>query len=118
VPERRSHSRHRVCFPIQVDSSAKPDRIAMCRNSSIAGMLLATPSRYQPGERLRLRFRVTHEQREQAIIEGVVVRVLEDARSDAGWWRRLVAVRFDRILDALEPLLALEAPRQASLYGF
>ena len=117
MTERRHFTRHRVCFPIQVDADAKPNRIAMCRNSSVSGMLLATPSRFAPGDRLRLAFRITHEQSDPQVIDGVVVRVIEDNRPDAGWWRRLVAVRFEQIVETIEPLLSSEEPKQAVLYG-
>ena len=79
-------------------------------------MLLATPSRYEPGDRLQLSFRVADDQREPALVEGTVVRVLEDPRPDAGWWRRLVAVRFDATMATIEPFLCAEEPRQAALY--
>jgi hypothetical protein len=115
--ERRKHTRFDICFPVRLDSSKKAGRIGMSRNSSVGGMLLGTPSRFQAGDALRLTFRVAAAQAAETIVRGRVVRVGFDETNLDSWCRRLLAIEFDEPLPDLVPWLEQEAPRQHAWYG-
>jgi hypothetical protein len=101
MADRRIHTRHRINFPVQIDSERKKDRIGVARNVSVRGLLLGTPSRFQPGERVTLELVLASERAERERVTGRVVRVSEDG--DAGWFARLIAVEFDRDVPRLAP---------------
>lgn len=93
MPHSRRHSRHPVRFPVAIESPAKPGRVGVVRNVSRRGLLLGTPSRYEAGQRVRLRFR-TLGNGPQFDIPATIVRVDHDPGGD--WLSRLIAVEFDR----------------------
>ena len=90
---RRRHARRTIRFPLALETPAKRGRVGVARDVSVSGMLLGTPSRYQLGQRIRVRFRPradgpTFE------IPGTVVR--SEKNPDGDWLSRLVAIAFDR----------------------
>jgi hypothetical protein len=97
MPYLRRSSRHKVRFPVSIESPAKPGRIGVVRNVSEWGALLGTPSRYRPGQRVRLRYRAKVDGPQLELL-GTVVRTTLDLEGD--WLMRLVAVRFDRAVAA------------------
>lgn len=115
VDDRRRHERHRVCFPVKLDSDDKADRLGMCRNGSAGGMLFGTPSRFAVGDLLTLTFRV-HAEHAGAQVRGRVVWLGEERQHRDHWCRHLVAVAFDRPHPEIVPHLVMEAPRQAKLF--
>ncbi|GMV12119.1 MAG: PilZ domain-containing protein [Polyangiaceae bacterium] len=93
MPHSRRHSRHPVRFPVAIESPAKPGRVGVVRNLSQRGLLLGTPSRYQPGQRVRVRFK-TRGGGPEYDLPATVVRIDHDPSGD--WLSRLVALEFDR----------------------
>lgn len=89
----RRHSRLPVRFPVAIESPAKPGRVGVVRNVSQRGVLLGTPSRYQPGQRVRLRFK-TRSGGPEFDLPATVVRIDHDPEGD--WLAKLVALEFDR----------------------
>ena len=115
MTERRRYARHRLAFPIRLDSKRKTGRIGMCRNGSISGLLLGTPSRFRLGERLLLAFRVSERHQQEKQLQGTIVRVEEDTPDS--WFNRLVAVELDAPDPELDALFVAEARRQARTFG-
>jgi len=89
----RRHGRREIRFPVAVESPAKPGRVGVARNVSVGGLLLATPSRFAAGQRVRIRFRPRADG-PHLDIPGTVVRSQHDPSAD--WLSRLVAIQFDR----------------------
>jgi PilZ domain-containing protein len=113
--DRRRHERHRICFPIRVDSAKKRDRVGMSRDGSASGILFGTPSHFDVGDELTLRFRVS-EKHGEVHIPGRVVRVGIDARHRDSWCSRLVAIEFVEPHPELEQDLVGEASRHAIFF--
>lgn len=113
---RRRHQRHRVVFPVKVSSTQKQGRIGICRNGSASGMLLGTPSRFEIGDALELRFRVRTGEPENTV-RARIVRLAEEARDRDHWCHRLVAVEFEDPQPTLERVFSDLAPRQAHLFS-
>jgi len=88
----RRHSRHPVRFPVAIESPAKPGRVGVVRNMSQRGLLIGTPSRYQEGQRVRVRFRTRGGP--EIDLPATVVRIDHDPSGD--WLSRLVALELDR----------------------
>jgi len=89
----RRHSRYETRLPVEIESPAKPGRVAVAKNVSQGGLLLGTPSRFAPGQRVRVRFR-TRKDGPQYELPGTIVRAGRDAHGE--WLSRLIAVEFDR----------------------
>lgn len=89
----RRHSRHPVRFPVAIESPAKPGRVGVVRNVSQRGLLIGTPSRYQTGQRVRVRFK-TRGDGPIFDLPATVVRIDHDPAGD--WLSKLVALEFDR----------------------
>jgi hypothetical protein len=92
----RRHSRYEARLPVEIESPAKPGRVAVARNISQGGLLLGTPSRFAAGQRVRVRFR-TRRDGPQYELAGTIVRAGRDANGE--WLSRLVAVEFDRAVN-------------------
>lgn len=105
MSERRTHRRYELYSPVQIDTRDKPGRIGMIHNVSSAGMLIATPSRFQVGQPVEVTFRVT-ERGAKRTRAGRIMR-LYDAW-DRSFPRRL-AVVFDCEDPGIEPLIRMAA---------
>jgi hypothetical protein len=89
----RRHSRFPVSFPIAIDAPEKGGRVGVVKNLSASGFLVGTPSRFQPGQRVRVRFK-TRRNGPSIDLPGTIVRAGVDP--DGAWLTRFVAVEFDR----------------------
>ena len=87
----------------------------MCRNGSVSGLLLGTPSRFRLGERILMAFRVSERHGQEKQVAGTIVRVETDAPDS--WFNRLVAVQLDAPDPELDLLFVDEAQRQARTFG-
>jgi hypothetical protein len=96
MPHFRRHFRHETRLPVEIESPQKPGRIAVARNVSQGGLLLGTPSKFAPGQRVRVRFRTRHDGPRYEL-PGTIVRAGRDANGE--WLSRLIAVEFDRAFD-------------------
>lgn len=81
---------------MEIESPAKPGRVAVARNVSQGGLLLGTPSRFAAGQRVRVRFR-TRRDGPQYELAGTIVRAGRDENGE--WLSRLIAVEFDRAVN-------------------
>jgi PilZ domain len=92
----RRHSRREIRFPLAINSPTKSGRVGVARNLSCGGVLLGTPSRFAPGQRVRLHFKTTGDGPLYDIV-GTVVRTAHDPAG--GWLSKLVAIAFDRTVN-------------------
>ena len=92
----RRHDRREIRFPVAIDSPAKSGRVGVARNVSRGGVLLGTPSRFVPGQRVRLHFKPTGNGPAYDIV-GTIVRTGHDPQG--GWLSKLVAIAFDRAVN-------------------
>lgn len=113
MDERRRHTRHRVYYPVQIDTAEKKERVAVARNTSVSGVLVGSPSRYAEGEAVELMFRVDQKKSEHKRVRGTIVRAGQD--QTGGWFSRTYAVKFEEELPWLEDELARAEPEQGYL---
>lgn len=106
--ERRTKPRVPAYFAVQISSPAKRMRCGVTRNASRQGLLVVTPSRFQPSDALEL---ALHADGFCAQVKGRVVRVDENPVSSSELWRYRLAVALD------EPLPAELLPREPSFVG-
>ncbi len=114
--ERRRNQRHKVWFPLRLATKRKDDRFGMCRNSSIAGMLLATPSKFAVGDSLSLAFRVSRGELHEQQVRATVVRREHEYGPERSWCPHIIAVKFEQSTPELERFLAVEASRQEATW--
>ena len=93
MPERRNHERHVVFVAAEIERGPKL-RLGITKDLSRSGALLFTRTRLRVGDDIVLKLVMSDQGREQ-----VVARVIrEDDVAVDGFWRRQVAVTFDRLL--------------------
>jgi hypothetical protein len=92
----RRHSRREIRFPLAINSPIKSGRVGVARNLSQSGVLLGTPSRFSPGQRVRLNFKTKNNGPLHDVV-GTVVRTGHDPHG--GWLNKLVAIAFDRVVN-------------------
>lgn len=103
--ERRKEERIQAYRAVELSSAEKARRCGVTRNASRGGLLIATPSRFAPGDDLAIDL---HLDGGVETVRGRVVRV-EVTPPDAGEaWRFWVAVHLD---PAISPELLEEATK-------
>ncbi len=93
--ERRTTPRIPAFFAVELSSPAKRGRCGVTRNASPSGLLIVTPSRFQPDERLELS---VHAEGFAAKLGGRVVRIDENPPKSSELWRYRLAVALDEPL--------------------
>jgi hypothetical protein len=96
--ERREAPRFDTTIPVEIANDRKR-RIGIGRNASARGLLVASQGKFEVGEKVTLRFKVTPQDAE-TVVRGSVVR--HDVDDEAYLWPHLIAVRLH---ESLEPLL-------------
>jgi hypothetical protein len=91
VGERRRAERRKESVVLRVESEAKAGRVGVTRNCSQTGVLFATPTTFQVGERVTLSRRDPDDPTFEAA-RGVIVRIV---RTNESPMRFLVAVALD-----------------------
>ncbi len=76
----------------------------MTHNVAAGGMLIAAPSALEPGDRVKVTFVVPPDGGEHSL-DGQVVRVEPNPEDPEGTWPHRIALEFDEVVEALEPLL-------------
>jgi len=97
--DRRRARREYFTVAARIDTTKRPERFGMTRNISRTGALLATPSRFNIGERALLRF-VNRDGVQGEPVQARIVRLELNPEDPVGVWPYFMAVRF------LEPLTA------------
>lgn len=99
--EARRHPRKSVWLPIGIDGEGRPNRIGVSRDASLQGVLISTGSKFEVGERLNLRIRLS-DNRGEIKVRGKVVRVENETGESAVMFPFRVAVALERPVHALE----------------
>lgn len=115
MQERRQHERHRVWFPLRIDTDTRRDRLGISFDASASGVCLGTRSRLEVGDRLTLSFRMLEDASPWRTVQGRVVRSeLDDGPDAPELFPRRVAVAFDAPRPDFEPMLAAAAANPPS----
>jgi len=101
--ERRKLTRYQVWFPVQLGTRGG-GAFAITHNVGAGGLLLASPARLEPGERVTVNFAVPASGRSY-LLEGCVLRLEPNPEDPEGTWPNRIAVQFDDVQEELEPLL-------------
>ena len=91
MDDRRRHPRASACFAVRIDSSRKRDRVGLCRDTSDGGLLVASPSHFEVGERVQLT--VKDGPRGPRRVHGRVVRSNVVVDGNAGPFCRLLGIK-------------------------
>lgn len=103
--ERRRISRTHAVFAVKIDSDKRRGRLGVVRDASEKGILIVTPSSFQPGERLNLTVFAGDEEFE---VSGTVARLDENDVSSSEPWRWRVAISLEQ---SLPPIVVEEGAR-------
>jgi len=90
---------------VSIDSDQRTGRIGVTRDAGASGLLLNTPSRYAPGDRVTLTLLVPGAEQAGPRVPGSVVRVEQVDRRSELPWRYLAAVRFSEPVEGLDEAL-------------
>ena len=105
MSEARKSPRRPVWLPIGIDGENRPNRIGVSRDASLSGVLISTGSRFEVGEVVTLRIRLTNKNKEiQA--KGKVVRVDHETGAAAQMWPYRIAVQLDTPVADLNDAIA------------
>ncbi|MBW2460604.1 MAG: PilZ domain-containing protein [Deltaproteobacteria bacterium] len=97
--ERRRARRRFTTLPVRIDTTTRPDRLAIIRNVSRTGALLATRSRFRIGAKAVLLFK-TEAKGKRSAVEARIVRLELNSHDGTGLWPYLAAVSFETPLES------------------
>lgn len=91
----------------------------MTHNVGTGGMLLASPATLEPGQQIKVTFVVPPAPGQsvgaQHTLEARVIRVDTNPEDPEGAWPNRIALEFDHVEEALEPLLIEVAERISAM---
>lgn len=99
--ERRKGERFALWFPMKLDSDDAQVGVAVSRNVSDRGVLMATADDLTVGSTVNVTFQPARDAEERTV-EGVIVRCEENVDDRDGLWPYRVAVQFDEPLTELQ----------------
>lgn len=102
---RRTQSRYPILFPLTLDRTGVEQTVAVSRNISLSGLLVATPTRLEVDERVTLTFPPTTKHPTARSLQGRIVRAYPNDADPDGLWPHLAAVELDSPAPELEPML-------------
>jgi len=106
--ERRESPRTQTAVAVEIDGQMRKHRLGVSRDTSATGMLLATPSKFEVGERLTLQVYLSSSDRRS--IRGRVTRVeINSAESNEPWRYRLALAYDEPAPDLQERCASLHA---------
>lgn len=111
MSEAREKERFTVWFPMKVEGPAGPESVAVSRNVSTKGLLMAAASGLDVGKSITVTFRLAGHDSERTV-QGKIIRAEQNADDPDGLWPYRVAVQFDEEQLELEPVLRTLADRQ------
>jgi hypothetical protein len=103
--EARRSPRRPVWLPIGIDGEGRPNRIGVSRDASLTGVLISTGSKFEVGEVVTLRIRLTNKNKEIRV-RGKVVRVDTETGAAALMWPFRIAVQLDTPVADLRDAIA------------
>ena len=93
---------------MRLEAEGNDPGLAVSRNLSTSGMLMATATKLEVGAPVRITFRVGEEDEHTA--EGSIVRVGTNDEDPHGLWPFVIAVQFFARIDELAPVLSTYQP--------
>jgi hypothetical protein len=103
----RGAQRYDVWFPLEIESEMADPQIAVSKDVSKKGILVATPSKVAVGADVRVTFKLPGLVPIEHELEGVIVRVDRNSSDPRAMWRYQVAIQFDDTIPGLETALAI-----------
>lgn len=103
--ERRTARRYEILFPMRIEGADEQPGLAVSRNISTGGLLMATATDLEPGGIVKIAFRVGEDDPREHHGEGHIVRVGSNEEDPQGLWPYMVAVQWEPPLDELIPVL-------------
>jgi hypothetical protein len=100
----REKQRFTVWFPMKLETPDEPHGVAVSRNVSGKGLLMATADELDIGKPVTVTFRLSGDAPERTV-QGTIVRSEVNSDDPDGLWPYRVAVQFAETLDELEPTL-------------
>lgn len=111
MADTRERKRFTVWFPMKVKAGEGTENVAVSRNVSGKGVLMAAARELEIGRPVEVTFRLADEDTERTV-EGQIVRTEKNSDDPDGLWPYRIAVQFDEPLDDLEPVLRELADKQ------
>ena len=99
----REKERFTVWFPMKIQLEGDEEGVAVSRNMSEKGILMASAAKLEPGTPVTVTFRLG--QGDESTVKGRIVRREENDEDPDGLWPHRVAVEFEETVEGLEPVL-------------
>jgi hypothetical protein len=112
MSESRERKRFTVWFPMKVGGPEGPESVAVSRNVSTKGLLMAAASQLEAGKSITVTFRLAGHDGSERTVQGKIIRTEPNSDDPDGLWPYRVAVQFEEPQEELEPLLEELADRQ------
>lgn len=93
--ERRQGQRHSAWFPIRIDGDDLGEGMAIAKNVSEKGLLIASYQRFAVGAPVQLTLHLDPEQGEPRELWGTIVRLDRNEADPEGMWPYTLGVEFD-----------------------
>ncbi len=90
---------------MRIESTAEGERLAVSRNISRVGLLMATATKLELGAPVTLKFRMAPVGPTEHVVPGTIVRFQSNDEDPDGLWPFMVAVEFDEPDPLLEGIL-------------
>ena len=101
--ERRGTPRHTAWFPIRLDADELGNAVAIAKNVSQNGMLLASYQKIAVGAPVRLSLHLRPGEAKPRMVRGTIVRLVPNDEDPQGMWPHKIAVEFDDPVPGLVP---------------
>jgi hypothetical protein len=105
--DKRGAARFDVWFPLEIESETTTRQIAVSKDVSQKGILVAMPSKVEVGAEVKVTFKLPGLVPIEHELEGVIVRVERNADDPKAMWRYQVAIQFDDEMPGLETALTV-----------
>lgn len=103
MSETRQKKRFTVWFPMKIQPEGQDEGVAVSRNMSEKGLLMASAEQLDPGTPVAVTFRLG--EGEESTVRGIIVRAERNEEDPDGLWPHRVAVEFEETVQGLEPVL-------------
>ncbi len=112
MTDSREKERFTVWFPMKIQPEEDTEAVAVSRNVSGKGVLMASARELETGKPIRVTFRLGGVEEPERTVEGRIVRSEPNSDDPDGLWPYRVAVQFEEPLEDLEAVLRDLAGKQ------
>lgn len=105
--DKRRAARHDVWFPLEIESETTTRQVAVSKDVSQKGILVAMPTKVEVGADVKVTFKLPGLVPIEHELEGVIVRVDRNMDDPRAIWRYQVAIQFDDEMPGLETALSV-----------